>query len=334
MKPKDLCDIDDLATSLVVDVFLGFNTHKMDINFKEKYECKKDLKPVIDNFIKNQCMKTAFRAYWNRKYIPNRLFKESYKKLVKDHIERYIGIFYCDSGFIIEPCHRYSLENKIGAKVTATSFWYKNETIKRLVGCVAELTEKEEDEILHIGKNDFSVMFSCRKKCAQLWLGPAAYINHDCHANCMFVSNDKGTAWVKVLRDIKPGEEIVCFYSANFFGENNSNCECCSCEKFCKGAFKTNEEKSTVLKPGRYNFRPTNGRINQSYRSPDRNENLKEPQTPKKKKEVIIDPVTPNKNPEVDNGEALLGSPYTKMVQKTKVLDLDKASKSPEKKNC
>lgn len=328
MKPKDLCDIDDLATSLIVDVFLGFNTHKMDINFKKKYKCEKELKPVIEIFLKNQCMKTAFYALWNKKYIPDHLYKDSYKKLVKDHIERYIGMFYHDSGFIIEPCYRYSLENKIGAKVVATSFWYKNETIKRLVGCVAELTEKEENEILHVGKNDFSVMFSCRKKCAQLWLGPAAYINHDCRANCMFVSNDKGTAWVKVLRDIKPGDEIVCFYSSNFFGENNSNCECNSCEKMHKGAFETNEK---LPNQGRYNFRQTDGRINQSYRSPDRNQKIKEPQTPKKKKEMVLEVVTPNKNPEVDNGEALLGSPYTKIIQKTKGLDLDKASKSPEK---
>lgn len=80
-----------------------------------------------------------------------------------------------------------------------------------LSGCVVDMSPNEEKSYLQAGINDFSVMFSNRKDCSQLWLGPAAYINHDCAPNCRFTAVGS-SATVTVLREIQPNEELTCYY--------------------------------------------------------------------------------------------------------------------------
>ncbi len=184
---EHLCDYDDLATMIVIDSYLGFQTHKMNIKARPPRKYKTAWLKLVENFIETKDYDKFFEDLLKN----NEIIKLHFNKTKPDqklehfkvHLNKFLYFFDPESGIKIQECSRYSNEKK-GGQIVATKKWFKNQKIVKLIGCIAEMSKEEETAILKPGVNDFSVMYSCRKQCSQLWLGPGAYINHDCRPNC------------------------------------------------------------------------------------------------------------------------------------------------------
>lgn len=245
MSVMELCEIDDLATGLVLDPLLGFRTHKMNITPSPEIQCCGILKETLLSFQHTHDFSATFDAllmivgklagdYFNS-------LGSRHQELLRQHVYCYFRAFLLDSGVKIESSDRYSSETN-GAKITSTRHWFPGQRAEVLLGCIAEFSPADS-AVLQAGVNDFSVMYSLRKRCDQLWLGPASFVNHDCNPNGKYVAC-RFFAYVEVIRPISPGEEITCYYGANFFGEGNEMCECCTCERNGKGRFKQRGKQS------------------------------------------------------------------------------------------
>ncbi|CAD5126167.1 DgyrCDS14336 [Dimorphilus gyrociliatus] len=238
MSLKDLCLNDDLATSMLIDPIIGFETRKMNVVDFDK--SKLHVYIGIARFAKKT---KAIDAVFDLIAETEIYFRKFYTVIDEcvisfhRHLATYFSFFLTSSGFRLERCDRYKWENYKGAKVIATKKWCRGDRIKRLVGMAAKLSEKDEVDILIPGKNDHSVMYSTCDKRSQLWLGPISFINHDCNPNCKFVTKHDGTIEVVAINNIEREDEIFCNYGNDFFGKKNCFCECLTCEVLEKGFF-------------------------------------------------------------------------------------------------
>ncbi|XP_050063053.1 histone-lysine N-methyltransferase KMT5C-like [Aphis gossypii] len=156
----------------------------------------------------------------------------------------YIDACAASSSFTIERCAMFEEDGDVGAKVMAAKHLKSGTVIRELCGRLVTVRES----FLKPGRNDFSVVHSNYIKKSQLWLGPAAYANHDCESNCEIHYLRSGVACLRTNRPIPVGEEITAFYGDNYFGENNVHCLCTTCKEKVEGVY-ANTEPPLIEKP-------------------------------------------------------------------------------------
>lgn len=157
------------------------------------------------------------------------------KEHFKRHFRKYVNLYMPDCPWEVSTTNRYTITQHEAA-VTARRDIRKNEVIKYLCGIQVAMT-KEEEETLDLNKRDFSIVMSSRKKAPSLFLGPARFANHDCDPNARLTTNGPNGMAIVSKKDIEAGEEITVSYGEDYFGDDNCECLCATCEKLARNGW-------------------------------------------------------------------------------------------------
>ena len=162
-----------------------------------------------------------------RKFV-ERLKTDREKEDFRRHMRKYINIWLPDCPWEVSTVNRYTIVTQEAA-ATARRAIRKGDTVKYLSGNLVAMTPDEEKD-LDLTRRDFSIVMSSRKRTPSLFLGPARFANHDCNANARLVTSGAEGMQVIAVRDIDIDEEITVTYGEDYFGLQNCECLCRSCE--------------------------------------------------------------------------------------------------------
>ncbi|KAL3484291.1 Alpha/Beta hydrolase protein [Aspergillus germanicus] len=157
--------------------------------------------------------------------LPNDREKDWFRR----HLRKYVQMYLPDSPFEVTTTNRYTIFEHEAA-ICARKFIPQGQEIKYLAGTLVPMT-KEEEQDLDLKRKDFSIVMSSRRKTPSFFLGPARFANHDCNANGRLVTRGSEGMQVVATRDIYIGEEITVSYGEDYFGIDNCECLCLTCER-------------------------------------------------------------------------------------------------------
>ncbi|KAF2836805.1 hypothetical protein M501DRAFT_979356 [Patellaria atrata CBS 101060] len=267
-----LASYDDLITDALVDHVYYWSTIRKN---RERYSASRGIREeditnllqkhvIIEKDVAKATTEILQKIPGIRKYY-DRLAGTDEKEHFKRHLKKYVEIYMPDCPFEVSTTNRYTIDTH-EASIVARKEIKKGEVVKYLSGIQVAMT-KEEEESLDVSRRDFSIVMSSRKKKPSLFLGPARFANHDCQANARLSTKGPYGMQIVATRDISAGEEITVTYGEDYFGDDNCECLCETCEQVPRNGWvpekedEESEEQSTeeaikeVLNEAPYKFR-------------------------------------------------------------------------------
>ncbi|KAF9286537.1 Histone-lysine N-methyltransferase set9 [Mortierella alpina] len=230
-----LSALDDMLSDVLLDqTHLWFKTHKMNEGYQPLDINPDDILTIIQRrVIVEKDLDAAVKDLVKIPVFDDVLVTKKQKQDFKSHAKKYFGMYLATAGFDISQTDRYTaVTKKSEACVIATRDFDEGAELAQCAGSTAALTEQQDGEL----ESDFSVIRTSRRG-TFLFLGPARFVNHDCDPNCRFMWANNTSICFRALRPIRTNDEITTSYGDSYFGLNNRECLCATCESRGQGAY-------------------------------------------------------------------------------------------------